>query len=98
MATNPNPSSSPSSSSATRDPAPSPGPAPSPADVTALLLEVLRNVNREVKTTLDLSGRAQAAVDHFRAISVSLRTLADGAAFSIGTGTAAGTTPAPRPR
>ncbi|HEV7476526.1 MAG TPA: hypothetical protein VGO02_02180 [Burkholderiales bacterium] len=98
MASNPNPSSSPSSS-ATRDPYPAPGPAPSPTDVTALLLEVLRNVNREVKTTLDLSGRAQAAVDHFRAISVSLRTLADGSAFfNASTGTAAGTTPTPRPR
>jgi hypothetical protein len=93
MANNPNPSPSPSSS-ATRDPAPAPAPVPSPTDVTALLLEVLRNVNREVQTSLDLSGRAQAAVDHFRAISVSLRTLADGSAsFNTATGTGAGRTP-----
>ena len=95
MANNPNPSSSPSSS-ATRDPAPAPGvaSATSPTDVTALLLEVLRNVNREVRTSLDLPGRAQAAVDHFRAISISLRTLADGSAFN----TAPGTTPPSRRR
>lgn len=93
MATNPNPSSSPASAP-TSGSAPGAGPATSPTDVTALLLEVLRNVNREVKTSLDLPGRAQAAVDHFRAISISLRTLADGSAFNTGPGT----TPIPRRR
>jgi len=43
-------------------------------DVAALLLQVLRNVDREVKTTLQLSTEAQFAVDHFRAISAALST------------------------
>jgi|KBSSwiStaDraftv2_1062776.scaffolds.fasta_scaffold520887_2 hypothetical protein len=97
MANNPNPSSS-SSSSATRDAAQATTPAPNPNDVTALLLEVLRNVNREVKTTLDLSGRALAAVERFRAISISLRTLADASASNPSTSTATGATRTVRPR
>lgn len=49
-----------------------------PNDVTALLIEVLRNVNREVATTTPaLDGKADFAVRHFRAISIDLRTLAD---------------------
>jgi hypothetical protein len=54
-----------------------------PSELTAALLDVLRNVNREVKTTLALDGKAAAAVAHFQAIAASLRTLADGAASSI---------------
>jgi hypothetical protein len=42
------------------------------------LLDVLRNVNREVTAAAALDGKAQAAVAHFQAISASLRTLADG--------------------
>ncbi len=53
-----------------------------PGDVAALLLDVLNNVNRQVKTSLALDGKAQAAVERFRAISLSLRTLADGASAS----------------
>ena len=49
-----------------------------PSELTAALLDVIRNVNREVKTTLALDGKAAAAVAHFQAISASLRTLADG--------------------
>lgn len=54
---------------------PSPTPAPPPPgsqDVTALLLDVLRNVNREVTTTLDLGPAAKAAVERFNAISADL--------------------------
>ena len=61
-------------------PAPSPvppPPGPAPHDVTQLLLDVLRNVNREVKTSLELTDKAKTAVEHFQAISLSLRTLAD---------------------
>lgn len=50
---------------------------PSPNEVTALLLEVLRNVNREVQTTLALGEQADAAVKHYQAIAASLKTLAD---------------------
>ena len=73
--------------------APAPGPASGPTaantnDVTALLLEVLRNVNRQVESTRpadkgasrELEGNAQKAVEHFRQISLELRTPADGAA------------------
>jgi hypothetical protein len=56
-----------------------------PADLAALMLDVLNNVNRQIKTTPTLDGRTQAAVERFRAISRSLRTLADDAAASIGT-------------
>ncbi len=64
-------------------PAPNPGPAPGPnpdptKDIVALLLNVLRNVDREVKTALELDGRAKAAVVRFQAISADLATLADG--------------------
>ena len=90
-----------------KSPAPSPvrDPARDPAAnmnvVTALLLEVLRNVNREVETTLesesrttrDLEGNALKAVEHFRAISLSLRTPADGSVTYTGT---AGTALPPR--
>lgn len=66
----------------TRTPTHEPGPAadaPYPSnDVGALLIEVLRNVNREVQTTLALDGKALAAVQRFQAISRDLRTLADG--------------------
>ena len=47
-------------------------------DVAALLLQVLRNVDREVKTTLQLSVEAQLAVDRFRAISLALSTTPSG--------------------
>jgi hypothetical protein len=69
----PTPSSSVDPARSLGDPAPSPG-----GELTTLLLEVLRNVNREVQATPALDGRAQAAVAHFQAISASLRTLADG--------------------
>jgi hypothetical protein len=59
-------------------------PPASPNEVTALLIEVLRNVNREVKTTLALEGKADFAVKHFRAISIELRTLADDPITSSG--------------
>jgi hypothetical protein len=66
---------------------------PGANQVTALLLDVLRNVNREVQTTLELDATAQAAVDHFRAISLSLRTLADGSTSSSGTVPSPGAAP-----
>ena len=72
----------------TQSPASYPGPGTN--DVTALLLEVLRNVNSEVKTTLELDGRAQAAVVHFQAISISLRTLTDDPPSSFTGGTSLG--------
>jgi ABC-type methionine transport system ATPase subunit len=61
---------------------------PSSDQVTALLLDVLRNVNREVKTTLVLDGKAHDAVVNYQAIAADLRTLADGPVASSG-----GTTP-----
>jgi hypothetical protein len=51
---------------------PPPAPPPSSQDVTALLLDVLRNVNREVTTTLELGPAAKAAVERFNAISADL--------------------------
>lgn len=75
--------------------------APAPAgnnDVTALLLDVLRNVNREVKSTLALSTAAQAAILHFRAIAISLRTLADPAAGNAGPGLSQSASPGAAPR
>jgi hypothetical protein len=96
---------------------PAQGPAPNPSresaaktdEVTALLLQVLRNVNREVETTLEaenraastreLEGNAQKAVVHFREISRDLRTPADGSASfgnsAAGTTAATGTAGAP---
>jgi hypothetical protein len=56
--------------------------AAAPSELTQALLDVLRNVNREVKTTLALDGKAAAAVAHFQAIAASLRTLADGSPAS----------------
>ena len=64
---------------------------PAPSELAQALLDALRSVNREVKTTLALDGKAAAAVAHFQAIAASLRTLADGAALST-----KGTTTAPR--
>lgn len=63
-------------------------------DVTALLLEVLRNVNREVETTTrELEGDAQKAVVHFCEISRDLRTPADeGAIFGTSTAATTGST------
>ena len=46
-------------------------------DVAAVLLNVLRNVNAQSKTAVDLQGNAKSAVEHFQAISRDLRTLAD---------------------
>jgi len=71
---------------------------PAASELTAVLLDLLRNVNREVKTTLALDGKAQAAVIHFQAISASLRTLADGSFDSTThqfSGTPKGTPPRP---
>jgi hypothetical protein len=73
-----------------------PGQPPAPSDITAVLLDVLRNVNREVKTVLALDGKAHDAVVHFQAISASLRTLADGpvaGAVHSHSGTPKGTPP-----
>jgi hypothetical protein len=58
--------------------------AAAPNELTALLADVLRNVNREVRTSLALDGKAAAAVAHFQQISAELRTLADGPAASLG--------------
>lgn len=69
---------------------PPPAPPSSTADVSALLLEVLRNISREAQTGTPLGARAQAAVVHFQALSASLRTLPDGPAASLsGSGTVA---------
>lgn len=54
------------------------------SDVSALLIEVLRNVNREVQTNLTLDGKALAAVRRFQALSRDLRTLADGPSATFG--------------
>lgn len=59
----------PASTTSSTTPAPPP---PSSQDVTALLLDVLRNVNREVTTTLELGPAAKAAVERFNAISADL--------------------------
>jgi hypothetical protein len=49
-------------------------------DVAALLLSILRDVNRQAATgTPQLSINAAAAVANFRQIAESLRTLADAA-------------------
>lgn len=56
----------------------------SSAQVTALLLDVLRSANREVQAATVLGGPAADAVAHFQAIAASLRTLADGPAASLG--------------
>lgn len=45
--------------------------------VTALLLDVLRNINREVRTTTELNGFASRAIENFRIISDDLRTVSD---------------------
>lgn len=50
---------------------------PSPSRVEALLLEVLGNVNREVKTASALTGLALEAVKRFQEIAKDLRTRAD---------------------
>jgi hypothetical protein len=60
--------------------------ATAPTDVTALLLDVLRNVNREVRCATVLDGRAAQAVADYRRIATDLRTLADGPTSSFGTG------------
>lgn len=49
--------------------------AATPCELTALFLEVLRGVDREVKTTPKLGPVAQAAVAHFREIDRSLAIL-----------------------
>jgi hypothetical protein len=61
-----------STTSSTPPSPPPPAPPPSSQDVTALLLDVLRNVNREVTTTLDLGPAAKAAVVRFDQISTDL--------------------------
>jgi hypothetical protein len=53
-------------------PLPPAPPPPTSQDVTALLLDVLRNVNREVTTTLELGPAAKAAVVRFDQISTDL--------------------------
>ncbi len=96
MATTPSPASSSSPSPASSSSAPvtataAPAPSPSPVqparpqaaasdDVAALLLNILRDVNRQAATnTPQLSINANAAVANFRLIAQSLRTLADAA-------------------
>jgi hypothetical protein len=59
-------------SSTTPSPPPPAPPPPTSQDVTALLLDVLRNVNREVTTTLELGPAAKAAVVRFDQISTEL--------------------------
>jgi hypothetical protein len=41
-------------------------------EIAAVLLGLLRNVDRQVATSLELSPEAQAAVAHFRALSAAL--------------------------
>lgn len=53
---------------------PSPAASSSTDELVALLLQVMRNVDREVKTALELGTEAQAAVARFRAISADLAT------------------------
>ena len=63
-------------------------PAATAAEVSALLLQVLQNVNSAAQacppSTPPLTPRAQAAVLRFQAISADLRTLPDGPASSFG--------------
>jgi hypothetical protein len=61
-----------STTSSTTPSPPPPAPPPSSQDVTTLLLDVLRNVNREVTTTLELGPAAKAAVVRFDQISTDL--------------------------
>ena len=55
-------------------PNPNPNPAPDTGDVVQLLLNVLRQVQNEVRTTRELSTEATAAIASFRAISADLAT------------------------
>lgn len=43
-------------------------------EATELLLKIFRNVDREVKTTIDLGEEALRAVERFRCIAAALKT------------------------
>lgn len=58
-----------SSSSSTSTPSSAMDP---PNDVSQLLLKILRNVDKEVRTNLDLNEEAKVAVAKFRLISADL--------------------------
>lgn len=57
-----------------------------PNDPAALLLAILRNVDREVRSTLELDDDAQKVVGRFRSIDRALR-VRPVAAGSLSTGT-----------
>ena len=61
-------------------------------EAVAALLSVLRSVDREVQTSLELSPEAERAVDRFRAIAFDLATVAtSGFVAGRGTGSAVAT-------
>lgn len=53
-------------------------------EIASVLLGLLRNVDRQVATSLELSAEAQAAVAHFRALSAALNV--EPSAFGNGSG------------
>ena len=57
-----------------------------PSELTALLLEVLRGVDREVKTRPKLEGVALLAVEHYRDIAEDLATLPENSINNAGKG------------
>jgi hypothetical protein len=51
--------------------------APPTSELTKALIDLLRNVNLEVKSNVVLKGKAAAAVSHYQLIAADLKTLAD---------------------
>jgi hypothetical protein len=64
--------------------------ATNPSDPAALLLSILRNVDREVRSSFELGDEAKRAVERYRAIDAILRVRpVAGSAFSAGAARAA---------
>ena len=60
------------------------------SELTALLLDVLRGVNREVESAIELGPDALAAVAHYRAIALDLATLPENTIDDTTTGFTSG--------